>query len=209
MTGAGIELVETSGVFALDGGTWEVSNNIWLIGDDREVLIVDASHEAGPIVEAVGDRDVIAIVCTHAHNDHITVAPELAAHYGAPIRLHPADRPLWDSSHPGEKYAPLTDGERIVVAGVEVRVIHTAGHSPGSVCLHAPQLDSLFSGDTLFSGGPGATGRSLSDFPTIIDSIRSRLLPLPPDTVVRPGHGACTTIGAEAPHLGEWIARGY
>jgi glyoxylase-like metal-dependent hydrolase (beta-lactamase superfamily II) len=88
-------------------------------------------------------------------------------------------------------------------------VLHTPGHSPGAVCLYAPELNALFSGDTLFHGGPGATGRSYSHFPTIIDSIRDRLLTLPDGTVVHPGHGESTTIGAEAPQLAEWIARGH
>lgn len=88
-------------------------------------------------------------------------------------------------------------------------MLHTPGHAPGAVCLHAPRLSALFSGDTLFSGGPGATGRSYSDFPTIIRSISQRLLTLPQDTVVHTGHGDTTTIGAEAPHLKEWIERGH
>ena len=89
--------------------------------------------------------------------------------------------------------------------------LHTPGHSPGSVCFLLERSDRarVFSGDTLFKGGPGATGRSFSDFPTIIESIRDRLLTLPADTMVRTGHGDPTTIGAEAPHLEEWIARGH
>ena len=87
-------------------------------------------------------------------------------------------------------------------------MIHTPGRAPGSVCLYAPSLGAVCSADTLFQGGPGATGRSYSDFPTIIDSIRSRLLTLPAQTVLHTGHGDDTTIGAEAPHLAEWIAGG-
>jgi glyoxylase-like metal-dependent hydrolase (beta-lactamase superfamily II) len=87
--------------------------------------------------------------------------------------------------------------------------LHTPGHSPGSTSFYLESEGTVFSGDTLFQGGPGATGRSFSDFPTIIDSIRNRLLTLPADTVVRTGHGDSTTIGAEAPQLQEWIARGH
>ncbi|NUK89590.1 MBL fold metallo-hydrolase, partial [Streptomyces lunaelactis] len=87
--------------------------------------------------------------------------------------------------------------------------LHTPGHAPGAVCLHAPELSTVFTGDTLFQGGPGATGRSFSHFPTIIDSIRGRLLTLPPRTVVRTGHGDPTTIGDESDHLQEWIQRGH
>jgi glyoxylase-like metal-dependent hydrolase (beta-lactamase superfamily II) len=103
----------------------------------------------------------------------------------------------------------LRDGDSIEVAGISLRVLHTPGHAPGAVCFHAPDLGAVFSGDTLFAGGPGATGRSFSDFPTIIASIRDRLFRLPPDTVVHTGHGDTTTIGAEAPHLREWLDRGH
>ena len=88
-------------------------------------------------------------------------------------------------------------------------MLHTPGHTPGGCCLHDAGSATLFSGDTLFRGGPGATGRTFSDFPTTIASIRDRLLVLPPDTVVHPGHGDSTTIGEEAPHLDEWVARGH
>ncbi|MFF5989975.1 MBL fold metallo-hydrolase [Prauserella flavalba] len=204
-----IERVVTSGVFALDGGTWEVDNNVWLIGDDREVVIVDAAHDDTAITEAVAGRNVVAVVCTHGHNDHVTFAPQLGKELYAPVLLHPGDRELWELTHPGETFWRTGDGERIAVAGTELEVIHTPGHSPGSICLHLPEAGALFSGDTLFSGGPGATGRSFSDFPTIIGSIRDRLFALPEDTRVHTGHGDHTTIGAEAPHLEEWIARGH
>ncbi|MCC3329768.1 MBL fold metallo-hydrolase [Nocardia abscessus] len=204
-----IDRVVTSGTFALDGGTWAVDNNIWLIGDDDEVVVIDAAHDADPIVAAVAGRAVRAIVCTHGHNDHVTVAPELAERLDAPVLLHPADEPLWRMTHPEAAYRPLADGDRIPVADTEIRVLHTPGHSPGSVALHLPATTAVFTGDTLFAGGPGATGRSFSDFGTIIESIRERLLTLPEETTVHTGHGDSTTIGAEKPHLAEWIARGH
>jgi glyoxylase-like metal-dependent hydrolase (beta-lactamase superfamily II) len=207
---ARIEHLVTSGTFSLDGGTWDVDNNVWIVGDDTEAVVIDAAHDADAIAEALGGRTLRAIVCTHAHNDHIDAAPGLAARTGAPILLHPDDLPLWKQTHPDR--APdgeLTDGQVLAVAGVELTVLHTPGHAPGAVCLYAPGLTALFSGDTLFAGGPGATGRSYSDFPTIVDSIRDRLLTLPGDTVVHTGHGDTTTVGAEAPHLQEWIDRGF
>ncbi|MFI7698196.1 MBL fold metallo-hydrolase [Nonomuraea sp. NPDC049480] len=205
-----IDRVITSGTFSLDGGTWDVDNNVWLIGDAREVVVIDAAHDAAAIAERVGGRAVKAIVCTHAHNDHINAARELAERTGAPIRLHPADQVLWEQEYgDAVAYEPLTDGERIEVGGCALEILHTPGHAPGAVCVYGRELGVLFSGDTLFKGGPGATGRSYSSFDTIIESIRKRLLTLPSETVVHTGHGDSTSIGAEAPHLEEWIARGH
>ncbi|MCF6468016.1 MBL fold metallo-hydrolase [Nonomuraea sp. MG754425] len=205
-----IDRVITSGTFSLDGGTWDVDNNVWLVGDAREVVVIDAAHDAAPIAERVGGRAVRAIVCTHAHNDHINAARDLAARTGAPIRLHPADQVLWEQVYgPEVTYEPLADGEKLTVGGAALEILHTPGHSPGAVCVYGAELGAVFSGDTLFKGGPGATGRSFSSFGTIIESIRDRLLTLPAETVVHTGHGDSTLIGAEAPHLEEWIARGH
>ncbi|MBF6086647.1 MBL fold metallo-hydrolase [Nocardia cyriacigeorgica] len=192
-----VERIVTSGQFCLDGGCWDVDNNIWLVGDDTEVLIIDAAHDARPILDAVAGRRVTAIVCTHAHNDHVTVAPQLSAATGAPIYLHPADDVLWQQTHPGLEYTALGDGQRLEAGTAQLEVLHTPGHSPGSCCLHLPELGELFSGDTLFEGGPGATGRSYSDYPTILASINDRLFALPDATVVHTGHGPDTTLGAE------------
>ena len=208
-SGLRVERVVTSGIFALDGGTWDVENNIYLIGNDSEVVVIDAAHTAAPIIDAVAGRHVNAVICTHGHNDHVTVAPTLAHELHAPILLHPGDDVLWNHTHPDTAHRTLDDHQRVAVGGTDLEVIHTPGHSPGSVCLHLPELGVLFSGDTLFSGGPGATGRSYSDFPTIIGSIRERLFALPEDTTVLTGHGGATTIGTESPHLADWIARGH
>ncbi|MER7847677.1 MBL fold metallo-hydrolase [Kitasatospora sp. NPDC096077] len=205
-----IDRLVTAGTFELDGGSWEVENNVWIVGDDEEAVVIDAAHDAEAIEAALGGRRLLAIVSTHAHNDHIDAAPALAGRTGAPILLHPDDLPLWKLTHPERlPDGELADGQRIEVAGTELTVLHTPGHAPGAVCLYAPELGTVFTGDTLFQGGPGATGRSFSHFPTIVESIRERLLSLPADTVVRTGHGDPTTIGAEAPALPEWIARGH
>ncbi|MCH0539983.1 MBL fold metallo-hydrolase [Streptomyces sp. MUM 203J] len=202
MTTARIEHLTTAGTFSLDGGTWDVENNVWIVGDDTEAVVIDAAHDADSVAAALGDRRLLAIVCTHAHNDHVGAAPALARRTGAPVLLHPDDLPLWRMTHPDrDPDRPLTDGQTLTVAGVDLTVLHTPGHAPGAVCLHAPGLGAVFTGDTLFSGGPGATGRSFSDHPTIIGSIRSRLLTLPPDTVVHTGHGPSTTIAKESPGL--------
>jgi len=201
-----IDKTVVSGVFSLDGQDFDVDNNVWLVGDDAEVLVIDAPHDAAPIVEAIAGRRVTAIVLTHGHNDHITAAVALREATGAPIWFNPADRMLWDqvygAVHPGA--APdeeLTEGTTFQVAGTTLTALSTPGHSPGSTCLYAQDLGTVFTGDTLFCGGPGATGRSYSDHPTILESIRTRLLTLPGETVVRTGHGDDTTIAAETSTL--------
>lgn len=205
-----IELVTTKGLFELDGGQWEVTNNVWLIGDEKEVLVVDAAHDATPIVSALNGRRVAAIALTHGHNDHINAAVALQEAVDAPILLHPADRMLWDDVYPDRAPdAPLEHGSVLAAGGDTLSVRHTPGHSPGGCCFVLGAGGHVFSGDTLFCGGPGATGRSFSDFPTIVASIRAHLLSLPPETVVHTGHGETTTVGREAPDVEEWLRRGH
>jgi glyoxylase-like metal-dependent hydrolase (beta-lactamase superfamily II) len=197
-----IDHTTTSGTFSLDGETFDVDNNVWVIGDAEECAVIDAPHDVDAILRVVNGRRVVAILATHAHDDHVRVAPALAGATGAPVWLHPADRVLWDLTHPDR--APdgdLSDGQVVAVGDAELHVIHTPGHAPGAVCFHVPALGVVFTGDTLFQGGPGATGRSHSDRPTIVESIRSKLLTLPPDTVVHTGHGDSTTIAAEAANV--------
>jgi glyoxylase-like metal-dependent hydrolase (beta-lactamase superfamily II) len=171
-----IENLVTSGTFSLDGGTWDVDNNVWIVGNDDECVIIDSPHDAAAIISQVRGRKVLAILLTHAHNDHIGAAREVAD--AGPDRH-------------------LAHGDVFRVGGAELRAIHTPGHSPGSTCFLLEDEGTVFTGDTLFNGGPGATGRSYSDYPTILASIRERLLTLPAETVVRTGHGDSTTIGAE------------
>jgi glyoxylase-like metal-dependent hydrolase (beta-lactamase superfamily II) len=188
----------TAGTFSLDGETHRVDNNVWVVGDDEECVVIDAPHDVDGILGVVGDRRVKAILCTHAHDDHVRVAPALRERVQAPIFLHPDEHPLWELTHPDQLWdVDLADGDAIEVAGATLRVIHTPGHAPGAVCFHATELGCVFTGDTLFQGGPGATGRSHSDRDTLVASIRERLLGLPDETVVHTGHGDDTTIGAE------------
>ena len=205
-----VERVRTNGIFSIDGEDFEVENNIWLVGDDDKVIVIDAAHEALPIVEAVAGRRVIMILATHGHNDHINAAAELAGLVHAPIALHPDDRHLWDMVHPDR--APdlaLADGQSIALGAHRLEVLHTPGHSPGGVCVHVAADGLLFSGDTLFQGGPGPpAGPGPASRPSST-SIRDRLLPLPGATIVHTGHGDDTRIADEGPHLDEWIARGH
>jgi len=193
-----VELVTTDGVFELDGGSWEVTNNIWLVGDDREVVVFDAAHDHRPIVDAIRGRRVTAIVLTHGHNDHINAAVPLREVVDAPVWLHADDRMLWDVVWPdATPDVDIAPGSTIAAGGHRLGIVHTPGHSPGCCCFHDADSDFVLTGDTLFCGGPGATGRSHSDEPTILRSIRDRLLALPDTTVVHTGHGESTTIGAE------------
>ena len=202
-----IELVTTEGVFALGGGEWEVENNIWLVGDDKEVLIFDAAHDHQPIIDAVNGRNVKGIVLTHGHNDHINAAVALRDAVDAPIMLHEFDRFLWDVVYPEHDFdAPIEPGRTLRVAGHELATLHTPGHSPGCCCFHDVATGAVVSGDTLFCGGPGATGRVYSDEPTILASIRDVLLALPDHTIVHTGHGNTTTIGNERDRVLERVA---
>ncbi len=188
----------TSGTFTLDGETFDVENNVWVVGNDEECIVIDAPHSVDGVMAVVGSRRVLAIVCTHAHDDHVRVAPELSRRVDAPIWLHPDDGPVWALTHPGtQPDGQLSEQVAIRVGDVTLEVLHTPGHSPGAVCLYAPALGVVFTGDTLFAGGPGATGRSFSDYDTIVESIRTKLSALPHETVVHTGHGDSTTIGAE------------
>ncbi|MGH3502152.1 MAG: MBL fold metallo-hydrolase, partial [Nocardioidaceae bacterium] len=153
MTDVRVDHGVASGTFSLDGETFEVDNNIWVIGDDSECVVVDAPHNVADIRSVIADRRVLAVVCTHAHDDHVRVAPQLAQAVDAPVLLHPDDAPVWALTHPHvQPDGPLSDGKQIVVADIALTVLHTPGHSPGSVCLYSPDLGSVCTGDTLFKG---------------------------------------------------------
>jgi glyoxylase-like metal-dependent hydrolase (beta-lactamase superfamily II) len=183
-----------------------MDNNVYLLTDRQSgrALLIDAANDADRILAEVEDLDIAAIFTTHGHHDHWQALNQVANATGAPTYLHPADAGMVPRI---ADYA-AEDGQRIAFGSAEVTLIHTPGHTPGSTCV---LLDGrhLFSGDTLFPGGPGATKFPGGDFPTIIDSVENKLFTLPPDTLVMPGHGADTTIGTERPHLQEWIDRGW
>lgn len=201
-------------VVELDGGArvevrkfsvGPMDNNVYLLTElgSGAALLVDAANEAPRILAEVGDRDLAAIVTTHGHHDHWQALDEVADATGAPVYLHPADASLV----PRPADVPARDHARIAFGAAEVALLHTPGHTPGSLCLLLGG-QHLFSGDTLFPGGPGTT-RYGGDFPTIMRSLRERLFVLDDAVWVYPGHGDDTTLGAERPHLDEWEARGW
>lgn len=205
-----VQRLRTSGFFGLESGESDVENNVWIVGDDESAVVIDASHDHQAIARGLGDRELMAIVSTHGHDGHVNAAVALADLADCPILLHPDDTELWHHVHPRrEPDAPLLHGEILRAGGVELQVLHTPGHTPGGVCLYAPELSVVFTGDTLLPGGPGATGQPSSDFPTIVASIRDHLAGLPGDTVVHPGHGESTTIAEATEHIDQWAARGF
>ncbi len=180
-------------------------NNVYVVACRRtgKAVIIDAAAEPERILEETADVAPVAVLTTHGHHDHVQAVDEVTAVLGIPFRIHPADSGLAGRVPD----VPLVDAETIQVGEVALRTIHTPGHTPGSTCFAT--AGHLFSGDTLFPGGPGATRFEYSSFPQIIESIEQRLFPLGADTVVHPGHGPDTTIGAEQGALPEWVARGW
>jgi glyoxylase-like metal-dependent hydrolase (beta-lactamase superfamily II) len=206
--GVRIARIVTTGTLDRPEGAVALENNTWVIGDDTECLVIDAGHDGQAIVKSIPrEQRVRAVLISHGHFDHIDAVGEVCDGTRAPAHLHPDDRFLWDELYPVSPDVALADGQVLTVGDVEVHVIHTPGHTPGSCCFHVPAMGVVFTGDTLFPGGPGATRHDYSDFDTIIESVRTRLFTLPEDTLVLPGHGDSTVIGAELPHLQEWVDR--
>lgn len=169
----------------------------------KRAVVIDAADEANRIIAACNGLEVQAILTTHGHSDHIQAVDEVKAALDVPFLLHPADRQIAGRTFDG----PLKDGDEYPVGTINIHVIHTPGHTPGSVSFVVEPI--IFSGDTLFPGGPGATRWEYSSFGQIMDSVEKRLMVYPDPTLVYPGHGAGTTVGQERPHLEEWRKRGW
>jgi glyoxylase-like metal-dependent hydrolase (beta-lactamase superfamily II) len=167
----------------------------------HDALLVDGSFEPETVLEESKGANIIGIVQTHGHGDHVQALPELKERLGVPVHAHPGE------SYPVDIDVELNDGDVLSFGEREAKVLHTPGHTPGGVCLLSGR--HLISGDTLFPGGPGNTRGNKKLFDQIIDSVSTKLFVLPDATVVYPGHGDDTTIGREKPQLQEWIDRGW
>ena len=179
----------------------------WVVGDDDEVIVIDPGQDAAGVLEAVGDREILAVICTHGHPSHVAAAIEVAGRDEAPVALHPADRLNWRATHPDDAAEiEMADGGRFDVAGVELEVIHTPGHTPGSVSLYCADLEVVFTGDTLLASGPAPHEGEFPDFPGQLTAIGERLLGLPPRTRVLAGHGEESTIADAAKRFDHWVS---
>ena len=187
----------------------EGAASTWLIGDGEEVIVVDPGEDAGAVLDAVGDREMLAVICTHGHAAHVAAAHEVAARDEAPVALHRRDLLLWRDTHGAA--APeieMEDGGVFEVAGVTLEVIHAPGHTPGSVCLYCGELGAVFSGDVLLAEGPAAHDGEFPDLPGQLSAIGEQVLTLPAGTRVLPGHGDETTVEIAGKRFDSWAAAG-
>ena len=185
----------------LEVGSMENNTYVLECPETHESLIVDGCFEPDKIVAGAEGTNVVGIVQTHGHMDHVQALSDLKKQLDVPVMAHPGD------TYPVEIDRELRDGDEIPFGNKTAKVVHTPGHTPGGVCFLIGR--HLISGDTLFPGGPGNTQGDPDRFATIIESVRDKLFTLEDDTIVYPGHGADTTIGKEKPHLQEWIDRGW
>ena len=183
--------------------------NAWLVGDDDEVIVIDPGEHAGEVLEAVGDREILAVICTHGHARHVAAAVEVAERDEAPVALHRSDLLFWRMAYDDvEPEIEMAAGGWFDVSDVALEVIHTPGHTPGSVSLYCEDLKVVFTGDTLVGVGPVPHEGEYPNFAGQLTAIGERLLDLPPTTRVLPGHGDETTIGDAAKRFDGWVTAG-
>jgi glyoxylase-like metal-dependent hydrolase (beta-lactamase superfamily II) len=183
--------------------------NAWIVGDDEEVIVIDPGTDAGPVLGAVGEREILAVICTHGHASHVAAAVKVADRDESPIALHPRDLLQWRTAKAGDDpEIDMADGGIFEVADVSLEVIHAPGHTPGSVCLYSEELAAVFSGDCLLARGPAPHDGEFPDFPAQLSAIGEHLLTLDAATRVLPGHGGEITVAAAQKRFDSWVTAG-
>jgi glyoxylase-like metal-dependent hydrolase (beta-lactamase superfamily II) len=183
--------------------------NSWIIGDDDEVIVIDPGEDAAAVLDAVADRAILAVICTHGHAGHSAAAIDVAKRDESLVALHPGDRMAWREVHAGvQPDIDMEDGGKFEVAGVTLEVLHAPGHSRGSCCLYCDDLDVVFSGDVVSEAGPVARDDGYPNWGRQLDAIGGQILTLPPDTRILPGHGAEFTVALAEKRFDTWVAAG-
>jgi len=205
-----VERLDSSGVQTVDDDEHEVETATWIVGDDSEVIVIDPAHDAEAVLKAVGDRDILMVICTGGYDDHTAAAPEVAERDDAPIALHSRDRLRWKEKHPDvDVDVSVENGGVFEIGDVQLRVIHTPGNSPGAISLYSEELEAVFTGATLLASGPGPTADGkFPDFATQLTSIGEHLLVLPENTRILPARGEETTVSELEPHFDAWVSQG-
>jgi glyoxylase-like metal-dependent hydrolase (beta-lactamase superfamily II) len=183
--------------------------NVWIIGDDEEVIVIDPGRDAAEVLDAVGEREVLAVICTHGHADHVAAAMEVAERDEAPVALQRQDKMHWREAFPADDAdIDMEDGGIFEVADVQLEVIHAPGHTAGSVVLYCEDLGVVFTGDVATAGGPVPHEGEFPDYAGQLTAIGENLLSLPQETRVLPGHGDETTIAVVEKKFDSWVAAG-
>jgi glyoxylase-like metal-dependent hydrolase (beta-lactamase superfamily II) len=184
------------------------SANSWIVGDDEDVIVIDPGTDAAAVLEVVGDREILAVICTHGHAGHCAAAFEVASRDEAPVALHPGDRHAWREVHDNPPDIDVEDGGKFAVGDVTLEVLHAPGHSRGSICLFCEELDVVFTGDVVSETGPVARDDGFPNWGRQLDAIGSQVLTLPPQTRILPGHGEEFTVASAEKRFDSWVAAG-
>jgi glyoxylase-like metal-dependent hydrolase (beta-lactamase superfamily II) len=183
--------------------------NTWIIGDDDEVIVIDPGESADAVMPVVGQRQVLAVICTHGHARHVAAAFSVASRDEAQVALHSADRLAWREALPGkEPDIYMEEGGIFEVADVTLEVIHTPGHTPGSSGLYCQELGVFFSGDAVSGGGPVPHQGYFDDFPRQVSSIGASVLTLDGETRILAGHGEESTVALAERRFDSWVSAG-
>lgn len=182
--------------------------NTWIVGDDEEVIVIDPGEDAAAVLDAVGEREILAVICTHGHPGHTSGAVAIAERDQAPVALHPADRREWRELHDVDPEIDMDDGGKFEVAGVTLEVLHAPGHSRGSVVLYCEELDTAFTGDVVTEMGPVARDDGYPNWGRQLDAIGAQVLTLPAETRLLPGHGEEFSVATAEKRFNAWVAAG-